>query len=189
MVKFCTGSMKIYTRRGDRGETSLFSGEKVGKDSLRVDAYGSLDELNSFLGVAQSFCHNQEVKKTLTLLQNQLFKAGADLATRETGKRQVSRIQEEDWRQLENQIDLLQEELPPLKEFILPGGISGAAFLHLARTVCRRTERLLTALMKIEDTNPELIIYLNRLSDLLFVLARYENILEQGQEELWQKNI
>jgi cob(I)alamin adenosyltransferase len=180
--------MKIYTGQGDKGQTSLFSGERVSKDSLRVDTYGSLDELNSFLGVARSLCLNKKVKETLSLLQHQIFKAGTDLATKESSKHQVSRIQEQDWRQLESLIDLLQEKLPPLKNFILPTGIPSAAFLHLARTVCRRTERLLTALMQKEDLNSELVVYLNRLSDLLFVLARYENILEKGQEELWQKD-
>jgi len=185
---FVSESMKIYTGQGDKGQTSLFSGERVGKDSLRVDTYGSLDELNSFLGVARSFCLNEKVRETLSLLQNQLFKAGTDLATKEGSKHQVSRIQEQDWRQLESLIDLLQEELPPLKNFILPTGIPSSAFLHLSRTVCRRTERLLTALMQKEELNPELVVYLNRLSDLLFVLARYENVLEKGQEELWQKD-
>jgi cob(I)alamin adenosyltransferase len=180
--------MKIYTGRGDKGETSLFSGEQVDKDSPRVAAYGSLDELNSILGVAQAFCLNQKVRETVGSLQNELFTAGTDLATRNTGKRKINRIQKKNWRQLEARIDLLQESLPPLRDFILPGGISGAALIHLARTVCRRAERLLMTLKKKEaDVNPELIVYLNRLSDLLFVLARYENILEGGKEELWQK--
>lgn len=186
--EFVSELMKIYTGQGDKGQTFLFSGERVGKDSLRVDTYGSLDELNSFLGVARSLCLNEKVRETLSLLQNQLFKAGTDLATKESSKHQVSRIQERDWRELESLIDLLQEELPPLKNFILPTGIPSSAFLHLARTVCRRTERLLTALIRKEELNSELVVYLNRLSDLLFVLARYENVLEKGQEELWQKD-
>ncbi len=180
--------MKIYTGRGDHGQTSLFSGERVDKDLPRVAAYGSLDELNSVLGMALSFSRNPKVREVLLSLQHQLFRAGADLATTSAQKRPVDRIQESDWRSLETLIDELQEEIPSLKDFILPGGSSGAACVHLARVVCRRAERQLVAVMKVDqDVNPELLIYLNRLSDLLFVVARYENILEGGKEELWQK--
>ena len=180
--------MKIYTGRGDQGETSLFSGERVDKDLLRVAAYGSLDELNSVLGMALAFSRNPKVREVLLSLQHQLFQAGADLATTSAQKRSVDRIQESDWRLLETLIDELQEEIPALKDFILPGGSSGAAFVHLARVVCRIAERQWVALMKVDqDVNSELLIYLNRLSDLLFVVARYENVLEGGKEEIWQK--
>ena len=179
--------MKIYTRRGDQGQTSLFSGERVDKDSPRVTTYGALDELNSVLGIALSFCRNQNVTDILRSLQHKLFEAGADLAT--TGnKRQVDRIKKADWQHLETLIDELQTQIPPLKKFILPGGSPGAALIHLARAVCRRAEQLLVGLTKNEhDVNPEILIYLNRLSDLLFVLARFENILEGGKEEIWQR--
>jgi cob(I)alamin adenosyltransferase len=180
--------MKIYTGRGDQGETSLFSGERVDKDLPRVAAYGSLDELNSVLGMALSLSQNPRVREVLLSLQHQLFQAGADLATTRAQKRPVDRVQESDWRSLETLIDELQEEIPSLKDFILPGGTSGAACVHLARVICRRAERQLVAVMKVDqDVNPELLIYLNRLSDLLFVLARCENILEGGKEVLWKK--
>ncbi|MFQ5929090.1 MAG: cob(I)yrinic acid a,c-diamide adenosyltransferase [Acidobacteriota bacterium] len=178
--------MKIYTRRGDEGQTSLFSGERVKKDSPRVSAYGTLDELNSVLGVALTFCRNQKVKEILSSVQHQLFSAGADLAT--STKREMDRIKETDWRHLETIIDELQKELPPLKNFILPGGSPGASCIHFSRAVCRRAERLLVNLMKVErDVNSQMLVYLNRLSDLLFVLARYENILEGGKEKIWQE--
>ncbi len=181
--------MSIYTRTGDQGQTSLYSGERVDKDLLRVETYGALDELNSILGVARDSCRSHKVKEVLASLQSELFRAGSDLAT--TGKvRKVERIVEEDWRRQEKQIDLLQEELPPLKNFILPGGSSGGAFLHLARSVCRRVERLLVRLMKEEDeVNSELLIYCNRLSDLLFVLARYENVTQGSQEVIWRREV
>lgn len=178
--------MKIYTGRGDKGQTLLFSGERVDKDSTRVTVYGTLDELNSILGVALNFCQNQKIKEILSSVQHKLFTAGADLAT--STKREIGRIKETDWHNLEDIIDELQEELPPLKSFILPGGSSGASFIHLSRTVCRRAERLLVNLVKSEqDVNSQLLVYLNRLSDLLFVLARYENILGGGKEAIWRK--
>ncbi len=180
--------MKIYTGRGDQGKTSLFSGERVDKDSPRVAAYGTLDELNSVLGIALSFSRNQKVREVLLSLQHKLFQVGADLATTSAQKRPIDRIKESDWRFLETLIDELQEDIPSLKNFILPGGSSGAAFAHLARVVCRRAERQWVALMKVDqDVNLELLIYLNRLSDLLFVVARYENVMEGGKEEIWQK--
>lgn len=182
--------MKIYTGGGDTGETSLFSGERVDKHSPRVDTYGTLDELNAVLGTALAACSNAEVLDALRKLQHRLFRLGADLATRPMGKRAVDRIQAADWKELESLIDRFQDRLPPLKDFVLPGGSLGAAFIHLGRVVCRRAERRLTALMKIEgDINPEILVFLNRLSDLLFVMARYENIEERGKEEIWQKEI
>ncbi|MEE8349001.1 MAG: cob(I)yrinic acid a,c-diamide adenosyltransferase [Acidobacteriota bacterium] len=179
--------MKIYTGRGDQGNTSLFSGEQESKDSARVTAYGTLDELNSLLGAAHAFCQVQRVKDLLMSLQRKLFEAGADLATTREGKLRIDRIAETDWRELETLIDDLESQIPPLKKFILPGGSSGAALLHLARTVCRRAERHLVSLVRDkEDGNPELLIYLNRLSDLLFVMARFENIMDGKKEEFWQ---
>ena len=180
--------MKIYTRRGDTGDTSLFGGERVHKDSLRVAAYGSFDELSAALAIAQSLCSSEKLQKILSVLQNALFRAGADLATKSDARCRISRIDAEDWRKLETEIDQIEEELPPLKNFILPSGLSGTACLHFARAVCRRAERDLVSLMKAEeDVNPELLIYVNRLSDLLFVLARYENISGGGREVIWQE--
>jgi cob(I)alamin adenosyltransferase len=179
--------MKIYTGRGDQGKTSLFSGGTEFKDSARVTAYGTLDELNSILGIAHSFCHNQRIKDVLISLQSELFEAGADLATIKKKNPRIDRIGEADWRELETLIDDLQSQIPPLTKFILPGGSPGAAFIHLARTVCRRAERhLVTLVRNTDDVNPELLIYLNRLSDLLFVMARFENILGGEKEEIWQ---
>ena len=179
--------MKIYTRRGDSGQTALLSGQKVDKDSLRVEAYGTLDELNCVLGLALSFCQNETVKQILTPLQDKLFSAGSDLATRMSSRREVERIAQQDWQQLEALIDQLQTELPPLKNFILPGGSPAASFIHFGRTVCRRAERLLVKLIRKEgDVNSELLIYLNRLSDLLFVLARAENIAGGFEETVWK---
>ncbi len=179
--------MKIYTGRGDQGQTSLFSGEQEYKNSARVTAYGALDELNSVLGVAHSFCQSQQVKDIVISLQGKLFEAGADLATTRKKNPRIDRIGEADWRELETLIDDLQSKVPPLNKFILPGGSPGGAFVHLARTVCRRAEQQLVALVRDEeDVNPEILIYLNRLSDLLFVMGRLENILEGEQEEIWQ---
>lgn len=175
--------MKIYTRSGDQGKTALFSGERVEKDHLRVEAYGTLDELNSVLGLAASFCRSPRVLKHLQQLQNKLFNAGADMATAAGSRRAIERIGQSDWQRLEQAIDELEVGLPRLKNFILPAGSQGASCLHLARSVCRRAERLLVQLMKHEEMNPELLIFLNRLSDFLFVLARCENI-EGGQEEV-----
>lgn len=178
-------SMSIYTRTGDKGQTSLLSGQRVDKDALRVEAYGTLDELNSVLGLARSFCRNARVRALIDALQNELFSAGADLAAK--SGRKTQQIEERHWTQQEAVIDQLQEELPPLKNFILPGGSAGAALIHLARSVCRRAERLVVRLKKEEgEVNPQLVIYLNRLSDLLFVMARYENIMGEGQEIIWK---
>ncbi|MEE8586608.1 MAG: cob(I)yrinic acid a,c-diamide adenosyltransferase [Acidobacteriota bacterium] len=178
--------MKIYTRSGDQGKTALFSGERVEKDHLRVEAYGTLDELNSVLGLAASFCRSRRVQQHLQLLQNKLFNAGADMATSPGSRRSIERVGTQDWEGLEQAIDEMEEDLPRLKNFILPGGSPGASCLHLARSVCRRAERLLVQLMKHEEMNPELLIFLNRLSDFLFVLARSENIEGGGEEVLWR---
>ena len=130
--------MAIYTRTGDTGRTSLYSGERVSKGALRVEAYGTLDELNSVLGSANSFDPDPRIASALVDLQNELFEAGADLATLSSARRNIRRIREVDWRKLEGLIDSFQSELPPLKNFILPGSSSAACMLHLARSVCRR---------------------------------------------------
>ncbi|MEE2821755.1 MAG: cob(I)yrinic acid a,c-diamide adenosyltransferase [Acidobacteriota bacterium] len=179
--------MKIYTGRGDQGHTSLFSGEEEYKDSHRVSAYGTLDELNAILGLTYTFCKNQRVKDVVISLQRKLFEVGADLATTNKKVHRVKRIGETDWRTLETLIDDLQPQIPKLDTFILPGGSPCGAFIHLARTVCRRAERELVSLLRSEsDINPEILIYLNRLSDLLFVMARFENALGDEKEEIWQ---
>lgn len=179
--------MRIYTRTGDQGQTSLFSGERVDKDALRVEAYGTLDELNSLLGLALSFVQDERVRDILESLQHTLFAAGADLATRSGGRRQVERLREQDWRRLEGLIDDLDARLPPLRNFILPGGSPGGALLQLARTVCRRAERLVVRLGREEgDVNPDLLVFLNRLSDFLFVMGRYVNAASSVAETPWR---
>ncbi len=175
--------MKIYTRSGDAGTTSLFTGERVSKSHPRVMAYGSIDELNAQLGVARSSDPSTQVDQILRRLQVLLFTLGADLAT-PFGGRQVTRISAEDVDDLEKEIDSLQAHLPPLQSFILPGGTPAAAAIQLARCVCRRAER--EALLLPEDgVNKPALIFLNRLSDHLFVLARFQNHLSGIKEGEW----
>lgn len=177
--------MKIYTRTGDQGQTGLWGGRRVPKNDLRIQAYGTVDECNSLLGLAQTVCPS-ELTPTLTALQNALFVLGADLASPDASAT-VPRIQAEDVEKLEDWIDEWETHLPPLTAFILPGGSPAAAWLHLARTVSRRAERLTVALAETEAINPQAVIWLNRLSDTLFVMARYANFLN-GQADLpWQK--
>ncbi len=182
--------MKIYTKTGDKGETSLFGGRRVGKDDLRIDAYGIVDELNSLLGVALTELKNGELKEVIKSIQNELFIVGADLATPfEEGNKFfiIIRVAPSFTIRLENLIDRFESDLPELKNFILPGGEKGAALLHFARTVCRRAERRVVALSKSEKINSEIEVYLNRLSDLLFVLARFENYSNGSSDIIWQK--
>ena len=166
---------KVYTKFGDKGETSLVGGEKVSKASHRVDSYGDVDELNSVLGLFINASNDIEIKELIKSIQNDLFIMGGDLATKKDSKYDVPRVNEKMYKILETQIDKFIDEVGDLKEFILPGGEFPGAFLHLARTVCRRAERKVVALMDIEDINHNVLVYLNRLSDLLFVLARVEN--------------
>ncbi len=174
--------MKIYTKKGDSGQTSLFGGNRVSKHSLRIEAYGTVDELNSVLGLTLSLSPVDKVAEILDELQQQLFVLGSDLATPLDAKAHINRISNNEIKQLESMIDELQEYLPTLKNFILPGGSQPGASLHLARTVCRRAERMAVACSQSEPVSDESIIYLNRLSDLLFVLARFENY-QSGQTE------
>ncbi len=177
--------MKLYTRRGDDGTTMLFAGGRVAKTHLRVAACGSLDEVNAQLGMARSLgAHNDDC---LAQLQSLLLRAGADLATPpEARSEQVQRIGAEDVRWLEAEIDRLDAELPPLDAFILPGGAPAAAALQVARTVCRRAERLLVALQGQEASGEHLLPCVNRLSDLLFALARHENHVAGHRDEPWR---
>ena len=180
--------MKIYTKTGDDGTTGLFGGQRVTKDSLRVECYGTVDELNSTLGIANSEVKNSDLNLLLTEIQNKLFTVGAQLAT-PFDKKEINTVKlvDEDIVYLENNIDKFEEKLEPLKQFILPGGTKGASFLHFARSVCRRAERLVTLLTKNENVSNLILVYLNRLSDLLFVLARYENSINQVSDVPWQK--
>ena len=187
--------MKIYTKTGDAGETGLFGGQRVSKDDARVEAYGAVDEANSLLGVAAAhLTGDAELHALLLRLQSELFTVGADLATpleRESkaGRSLVPRIEPSHSAALEQMIDHYEQELSPLTAFILPGGTLAAAHLHLARTVARRAERRTVTLSHaaFDSLNPEVIIYLNRLSDLLFTLARVANRRSGVTDILWKR--
>ncbi|GBC78530.1 Cob(I)yrinic acid a,c-diamide adenosyltransferase [bacterium HR08] len=172
---------KVYTRTGDRGETSLVGGRRVRKDSARVDAYGEVDELNSLLGVVRAHLTDSPVNRLLAEIQNELFTVGADLASPLEIK--APRIEPEHIARLERAIDEWNRTLPPLREFILPGGSVPGALLHLARTVARRAERRIVRLAAEEPINEHVLVYMNRLSDLFFVLARAINREAHAAEE------
>ncbi len=178
--------VKIYTKTGDRGETALFSGGRVPKHHLRVEAYGTIDELNSVLGLARAAAPSEQVDLWLNTLQNQLFHLGADLATPLDAKADwIARVTESQVEWLETTIDQMSELLEPLKNFILPGGTLAAAQLQVARAVCRRAERLIVALAEQESISENTIAYVNRLSDWLFTAARYENMQAGEAESKW----
>jgi cob(I)alamin adenosyltransferase len=164
---------KVYTRTGDGGQTSLVGGARVSKSNPRVDAYGEVDELNSVIGLARARLNDSEIDEVLGLIQNDLFTLGADLAS--PAGIEVPRINESFVKSLEDFSDKFLEQLDPLKEFILPGGSEAGATLHIARTIARRAERRAVALTEIEELNEQTVVYLNRLSDLLFILARVVN--------------
>ncbi len=181
--------MKIYTKTGDQGQTGLFGGPRVSKDAPRIEAYGTVDELNSVLGVARSLLAGGEIDELLRSLQNELFALGAQLATPDPAAHHTAMIGPAQIAGLEAAIDRHELALEPLSQFILPGGTPAAAQLHLARTVCRRAERRLVTLSHVpeEAVAGELIVYLNRLSDLLFVLARAVNRAAGHGDVPWQK--
>ena len=169
--------MKIYTKTGDAGETSLFDNTRVSKSDARVDAYGEVDELNACLGAARAALDDVDLEQVLVLIQRELFAVGARLAdpsSRIAGRVTKAAVSEDAVPRLEATIDRLEQELPPLRRFILPGGAAGGALLHLARTVCRRAERRVVALGP-DAVDGVVVVYLNRLSDLLFVMARAAN--------------
>jgi cob(I)alamin adenosyltransferase len=178
--------MKIYTRSGDAGQTGLFGGRRVAKFHPRVEAYGTVDELNAVLGLAAAMVDSPELGEALRAVQSRLFDLGADLATPPEGRAgaHVTRSREAWAAELEAQIDAMEAGLAPLTTFILPGGSPGSAWLHLARTVCRRAERRVAeAEAAGEDLSPGVLVYLNRLGDWLFVAARSANI-EAGVEDI-----
>ncbi len=178
--------MKIYTRTGDNGETGLFGGQRVRKDDLRVQAYGTVDECNAAIGVARASGSDPALDAVLAVVQNQLFVLGADLASPDESPH-IPRVTEEMTAFLEAQIDAMEAELTPLKQFILPGGTLMAAHLHLARTVCRRAERVAVTLAAEESVRAEILTYLNRLSDFLFVAARVANARAGLGDVPWQR--
>lgn len=180
--------MKIYTKTGDDGSTALFRGGRVLKSNLRLEAYGTVDELNSILGMAVAEIKTEELLKVIKTVQNLLFSVGSDLATLNGDEStDVLRISKDSPELLEQFIDEFDKRLPVLNNFILPGGTKGASVLQFARTVCRRTERLVVELAQNEKVNQNIIIFLNRLSDLLFVLSRYENHVNNTPEPIWSK--
>jgi cob(I)alamin adenosyltransferase len=178
--------VKIYTKTGDAGETGLWGGLRVPKDALRVHAYGTVDECNAAIGIARASNMPTELDALLGQIQNQLFVVGSDLATPGEAT-YIPRISANDVTTLENAIDDLEAGLEPLRQFIQPGGTLAAAQLHLARTVCRRAERWVVSLAREEAVNPEVSVYLNRLSDLLFVAARAANAFANVPDVPWEK--
>lgn len=178
--------MKIYTKRGDSGDTSLFGGQRVSKSAQRIRAYGTVDELNSLVGLAASYDLSDTGTAHLRKLQEMLFVLGADLATPPSSETRIDRIDREDVSFLEEAIDEMEKELEPLKNFILPGGSQAGATLHVARTVCRRAERAVVACRESNEVSELPVTFLNRLSDFLFVLARFENKHQDTPEESWK---
>jgi cob(I)alamin adenosyltransferase len=181
--------MKIYTKTGDAGETGLFAGGRVRKDDVRIEAYGTVDELNAALGVARAERLPPQIDQTLEQVQSDLFSVGAELATPDPAKHGMSLLGETQIGALEKAIDLLEAGLPPLKHFILPAGSRGGALLHLARGFCRRAERRVVTLANVPETTirSEIVRYLNRLGDYLFVAARYANQEAKAVELKWEK--
>lgn len=181
---------KIYTRQGDAGQTSLSGGQRIAKDSLRVAAYGTVDELNSCLGVAIAAGVTPRLAAVLPDIQNELFHLGSDLSFLEEDKARypVPQIEARHVTRLETLIDEVTEVVGPLQNFILPGGSLTSAHLHVARAVCRRAERDVITLASQEPIGPHVIMYLNRLSDALFVMARYENFERGIAEPLWNSH-
>lgn len=180
--------MKIYTKTGDKGETGLFGGERVSKHSTRLDAYGTVDELNSFIGLAVIEVKNEELKVILNDIQQKLFVVGSDLATPQTEKNaklKITRTPDEYISITEKLIDKFESQLDELKNFILPGGSKSAALLHICRTISRRAEREIVALKNTEEIGNNIVIFLNRLSDLFFVLSRFENKYSNIPDTKW----
>ncbi len=188
---------RVYTRSGDDGKTALVDGSRVAKDSLRVGCYGVVDELSSTLGLARSFnasatpyAARDRLEEILKRLQNELFDLGSELATPPAGEYEgMFKVSAADVEALEKVIDECQEDLEPLQSFVLPGGGQVSAFLHLARTTCRRAEREILALAREEEIGDFVLPYVNRLSDLLFVLARWVSVHAGEKELLWERGL
>ncbi len=176
--------MKIYTRTGDDGSTGLWGGKRVSKDSLRVHAYGTVDECNTALGLVRAAGVAAELDGMLARIQDELFVVGADLASPDA-KTKIDRVDAHSVEVLEQAIDTLEGQLEPLQQFILPGGTQSAAYLHHARTICRRAERWAVSLAHEEPINEYVLSYINRLSDLLFVMARVANAQAGVQDVPW----
>ena len=186
MFPVIISAMRIYSRTGDRGTTSLFGGKRVDKDNLRIEAYGNVDELNSLIGAVLAENPLPDLSKKLERIQAELFVLGADLSTPLDIKVKVPRMSKTFISRLEKEIDIWQKSLPALKKFILPGGSKIGAILHLARTVARRAERSIAVLSKGEKINNYARTYINRLSDWFFVAARYVNKIDNVKEKTWK---
>lgn len=182
---------KIYTRQGDEGNTKLSGGQSVPKNSARVAAFGSVDELNSHIGLAIALGLNADLEEALSTIQNELFHLGSDLSFLEEDKQkiQIPQIEARHIAALEAIIDKLGDAVGPLENFILPGGTPGAAQLHVARTVCRRAERDVVSLAQIEPIGPHVAVYLNRLSDALFMMSRFQNKQNGVPDTLWNSRL
>lgn len=178
--------MKIYTRLGDDGKTSTLSGKRVSKDSALMQVNGTVDELNAVLGLAIAYNTHAEIYEILDQIQSDLFVIGTEITLSEKSDTNKIKISQHRIKNLENLIDSITEKLPKLKNFILPGGSLSASHLHVARTICRRAERTLVRFIDETDLNTLSLQYLNRLSDLLFVLSRYANKLDNVQERKWK---
>jgi cob(I)alamin adenosyltransferase len=179
--------MKIYTRKGDTGTTQLIGGNRVPKHHLRIETYGTVDELNSWIGVVRDYVNDDASKKTLYEIQDRLFTIGSTLATQPGyDKMQLPEVIPSDVDLLEHEIDRMNESLPEMKSFLLPGGHLGNSFAHVARCVCRRAERLVSQLNENETVSPIILIYLNRLSDYLFVLSRWVTFQNKAEEIPWK---
>lgn len=183
LVLIC--SMKIYTKTGDKGETSLIGGVRVPKYHLRIEAYGTVDELNSYLGYCAAASLDETERNRVKYIQDRLFTIGSNLASDPKSRMVVPDITESDISDLEEAMDNMNTKLPELKNFILPGGSRDLAMMHVARCVCRRAERLVTALSAEAEIESLILRYLNRLSDYVFVLARYQALLDNQDEITW----
>jgi len=179
--------MKIYTKTGDKGNTSLFTGTRVPKHHIRIESYGTVDELNSVLGLVRDQDMDAHSKESLIQIQDKLFTVGAILATepKKDNRLKIPRIEEEDIQFLEQEIDQMNENLPPMTHFILPGGHTTVSYCHVARTTCRRAERMISYLHEKEPVPENVIAYINRLSDYLFVLARKLSKQLNAEEVKW----
>ena len=179
-------AFKVYTKTGDKGSTALFGGARVPKNHIRIESYGTVDELNSYVGLIRDYLENEALRETLKEIQDRLFTLGAILATDPSKDNlKTPDLHEADVTYLESEIDAMEEKLPALKHFILPGGHPAVSFCHVARCVCRRAERMTVALNENESVLPVVMQYLNRLSDYLFVLGRYVGSLLEAEEVCW----
>lgn len=178
-------SFKIYTKTGDKGETGLFGGKRLPKHHIRIESYGSVDELNAHIGMLRDLASSEHQKTVLKEIQDRLFTIGANLASDPDKQMATPDIQESDIELLEKEMDKMEERLPPLKNFILPGGHPTVSYCHIARTVCRRAERMVVALHYNEPIEAIIIRYLNRLSDYLFVLGRQLSMDLNAEEIPW----